>query len=291
MSRDIVLYKVKRDWKRDLVVMAPAETECGRIEFPRDRDTLRIPKAEKNRPLRIRIGQAGLKGLVKGKWEYHTPADREGMRVLISGSGRCGTQAIADFLDGERYEDDAIVSAKHETLYEYILPKLVENDTESVAEMLRGMCHNLESAPYYSLCTRAIRAKTVVHLIRDGRRVVQSGINRGWYQSDNIWNRIKPEMGEDTFSNCCHLWRHSVENMQRCTPHVFRLEDLVRSGDTLRRFLRTIEVRSPRKAIPHANKGRSSSSFTGWTDADRECFTEICGETMDRYYPRWRQEW
>jgi hypothetical protein len=166
---------------------------------------------------------------------------------------------------------------------------LVTGDIQGITNMLNGMLHEIESAPFYALRPETINAELIIHLIRDGRRVVQSGMNRGWYDDDGIWNRIKPVFSKDRFENCCHLWRVTTDNMEQYAQRTFRLEDLTESKDERLRLIQCIGLKPSDRTLPHANQGKASSEFSAWSDRQRAQFDEICGPMMDRYYPGWRQ--
>lgn len=286
-NNELLVYKCLRGWKRSLVLTVDDGQAKTRVEFPKNQDWLLIRGALARGKGVLKVGMSGLKGLVKENVHYVVtpPAQR---RVLISGSGRCGTQAVSHFLDGMQHDDGRFVDARHETLYEFILPMLIKGDIGGITKMLNSMLHEIESAPFYALCPDAIRAELVLHLVRDGRRVVQSGMNRGWYDDDNVWNRIKPVFSQDRFENCCHLWRLTTENMTRHAQHTFRLEDLIASQAERERLLSIIGLKPSGKALPHSNQGKASSDFSQWTQQQKQQFTDICGPMMDLHYPGWR---
>lgn len=289
-ENELVLYKHNRGWKRSLRVTLYEKCHQRKVDFPSNRDWLRIHGAPTFGKCVLRVAAAGLKGLLRES-EYHIVTAPRQRKVVISGSGRCGTQAIARYLDGMQTEDGSVVDSRHETLHEFILPLLINGDKASISDMLKGMQHDIESAPYYALCPETIHADLVIHLIRDGRRVVQSGINRGWYDNDSQWNRIKPVFSTDRFENCCHLWRMTAENMAKHAQHTFRLEDLIASHGERARLRNVIGLRGSERPIPHVNQGNASSGFERWSERQIEQFSDICGRVMDRYYPNWENEW
>jgi len=282
-------YKVCREWKRDLVMTLKLGERKVTVPFPCGKDSLRLDVELVDADCIVSVGQAGFRGLVRGKQDYHvSPRNRT---YLISGSGRCGTQAVAQYLDGMSTSSGRALVARHETLYEYLLPLVRNRDVASVCQIAEGMLHDVESAPYYALIPEAIRADVVIHLIRDGRRVVQSGMNRGWYRDNSIWNQIKPVFSADQFENCCHLWRLAAENMETKTSHVFRLEDIVASSDERQRLMVLLDITTEQDdGFPMANQGDKSSDFAKWSLTQRSAFESICGPVMDRYYPGWRDE-
>jgi hypothetical protein len=212
-------------------------------------------------------------------------------RVLVSGSGRCGTQTLAQWLDGMRFVDGSTVDARHESLARHLLPAIVEGDLDRVGQAAVGQGHDIESSPFYCLTADRLRAGRIVQLVRDGRRVVQSGMNRGWYDNDTIWNRIKPRFSDDRFTNCCRFWHHANAELENVADLRIRLEDLATDAAVQAQFLADLEIAAGDVPFPHANKGQGSSAATGWTEDQRRIFTETCGELMDRYYPDWQADW
>jgi hypothetical protein len=160
-----------------------------------------------------------------------------------------------------------------------------------VARVVRGQEHNIESAPFYALAADQLQAHRIVQLVRDGRRVVQSGANRGWYANDSIWNRVKPRFDGDTFTQCCHFWRHANAELEKVADLRVRLEDLSTDREAQAKLLADLEIAPSNLPFPHANKGKGSSVASHWTEDQRQVFTGICGELMDRYYPDWQENW
>ena len=133
-------------------------------------------------------------------------------------------------------------------------------------------------------------AQKILHIVRDGRRVIQSGLNRGWYQKDDIWEQIKPSFQGSTFQKCCRFWAHMVNQAEQYATKVVRLEDIANSHQALENLIRYLEINPTQKKLPVSNTGRVSSEFSNWTDSQRRQFEEICGGIMDTYYPGWQRE-
>lgn len=285
-NRSIVAYKPFRGWKRDLIVSYKMEDKPYRIRFPREMEQLELDGTLPDNG-RLKVGLAGVRGLIKES-SYYRVQEASSAKVLISGSGRCGTQAISKFLDGLRYKDGRVAVARHETLHEYILPLLRAGDAAAITRIQQGMLHDIECAPYYALCPDAVSAKLIIHMVRDGRRVVQSGMNRGWYNDNTSWNSIKPVLSNDRFENCCHLWRITTENMLKLTDHTFRLEDIIRSSAERDRLTALIGLVPDNQPFPHSNQGQLSSDYHQWTGQQKAAFATICGPLMDTLYSEWR---
>jgi hypothetical protein len=192
-------------------------------------------------------------------------------------------------VDGLVYADGTRLRARHETFAASMLPLIEECDGDRVRSILTTFTHHVESAPYLSLVPESIRDLKVVHVIRDGRRVVQSGLNHGWYQRDNEWNWAKPKFPGGPFEQSCHYWVTTVTNCEQVADVTFRLEDLVGSAQARAELLGFIGVKPSKRPFPKSNRGTHSSSYAQWSEGQQEIFERIAGPVMDRYYPAWRQ--
>lgn len=289
------VFKLPRTWERDLEVhlSVVGGSRPFRVEaFPGEVDHLVLRDLDPDQPLDVRIQSSNLlRRLKRGTADFRIQPRAVPFRIVISGSGRCGTTTLAEYLDGMTFQDGEPVIAQHETLYEYILPWILDGDHDSIRRLVDGMPHNIESAPYFAHVPELISAPTVVHLVRDGRRVSQSGINRQWYETDTIWNLIKPGFEGTVFEKICHFWRHTNEQVEKISTVFVRLEDLSESEKARHDLLDVLGLESSGQVFPHSNKGKAPSGFASWTDEMRETFTGICGEMMDRYYPGWQDTW
>ncbi len=211
--------------------------------------------------------------------------------ILFIGSGRSGTTSISDYLDGLEFNSGAKVCSRHETLFEYVLPALTAGNENDVIQLFSGFRHDIEAFPHLSCIADKLPAKKVVHIIRDGRRVVQSGINRGWYKKDDIWERVKPAFQGSLFEKCCRYWMHQVEYAELYATKTVRLEDLAGSGEELAGLLVYFDIAPTRRTLPRSNSGKIASGFQWWDRKQRDIFCEICGKMMDVYYPSWQAEW
>jgi hypothetical protein len=283
--------KTHLDWRRDRVVTV-RDAAGGLLacrSFPAGSARLSIDGLPPGCPCRVDVAHADLirRWLTRAE-SYQITATPRRLRVVIAGSGRCGTQSLARFLDGLVFRDGTPCNARHETLWEHVLPCLEAGDEASLVQFLQGFQHEVEAAPHFALVPRLLDADTVVHLVRDGRRVVQSGLNRGWYAKVSPWNAIKPDFGGDVFTNCCRFWAHTVDNMDGVADRTVRLEDLSATQTAVASLVADLGLEPTARAFPRENAGRLSSAADGWTARQREIFAECCGAQMDRHYPGWR---
>jgi hypothetical protein len=285
------LFKLNVDWKRERLVevRGPSGARLAATRFAADADVLDLDGLPDDLECTVRIRHAHpLKRLfARAETLCATPAPRR-LRALVSGSGRCGTVSLARYLDGLSFRDGTTCRARHETLWEHVLPPLAAGDRAALGAFLSGFTHHVEAAPHFSLVPDLIDADTVVHLVRDGRRVVQSGLNRGWYDKDSPWNAIKPDFPGDVFEKCCRFWAHTVANMAGVARLTVRLEDVNASTDALAGLLADLDLEPVDAPFPVANTGRRASTFDRWSAREHAVFAEVCGELMDEYYPGWR---
>lgn len=285
--------KLQRRQRRDLTVevFSPAGHPVGTALLPRRVDKVVIEGLDAGSTYTVRVRRTH-------RWSRRRHPERtfsvqprtRDLRVLITGSGRCGTNTVADYLDGQLFADGTPVVARHEPASHWMLDAFIAGDSEFPVLQQRGALHNVESAPYYSIYPDVIRADKVVMLIRDGRRVVQSGVNRGWYVRRSRWDYIKPDYGVGQFESSCRLWVECNQNAMARADHVFRLEDLSLGQDVLREFDAAVGLAPSDKALPHTNRGATTSeSFADWTEEQREVFDAICGDMMDLHYAGWRE--
>jgi hypothetical protein len=286
------LFKADPQWERERLVSVAAPGLATRtLRFPAGLDVLDVVDLPAWADVTVSVHHAHpLRRLVKRPVVLQARPKTRRLRGLITGSGRCGTQSVAHWLDGRTDLDGNVLSARHESLWHYLLPMIAAGRVEDVREIAAGFTHEIECAPHFSLLPAAIDAGAVVRLIRDGRRVVQSGLNRGWYVKEGPWNRVKPVFPGDAFAKSCRFWVHANRNLDRVATHTFRLEDLVASAATRAALLAVLGLPPGGRPLPASNAGQASSQADRWTPQEREVFEEICGELMDEHYPGWRRE-
>jgi hypothetical protein len=177
------------------------------------------------------------------------------------------------------------------------------------------------------LLVRAFPDCRFVWLVRDGRHVVTSGHQRGWFgpeehtdasgpwgrwrlQGDLVGDVPAAEWGRwDPFERCCWLWNYTNRLIQQdlsgLSPdrwQLVRIEELGASIEGLCDFLGTqraafvldrVNGRRTGVAQGRANVVSSVSTWQEWSPSQREVFLRHCGALMDELYPNWRtgDEW
>jgi glycosyltransferase involved in cell wall biosynthesis len=171
---------------------------------------------------------------------------------------------------------------------------------------------------------RAFPDSRYVWLIRDGRQVVCSGLQRGWFterdaaENASAWRRwrlrgdrlgvVDPEEWErwSPFEKNCWLWsytnhliRRDLQRLESDRTFVVRIESLGQSLPELCGYLGITPVpfvisRANRRVADAGASGTTNSverilTWHDWSDDERKTFLRQCGDLMDDMYPDWRQ--
>jgi len=234
------------------------------------------------------------------------------MLALITGSGRCGTNSVAAFLDGRMRMDGRRVVARHETDWPAIVAAMLDGRDDLVDLRLGSLAHDIEVSPFLSLPRRRPLANTgveLIGLIRDGRKTVRSGMTNGWYwnpeRDPGHWVNLQPRFAGDRFERCCRFWAWTYLRLARWGADIFRLEDLTGGPAGRNRLLATLGLAPSCAPFPHRNPTEEPPSGSSppeaatawpspfsdaahWTGRQNRIFERQCGRIMDRYYPLWR---
>lgn len=157
-----------------------------------------------------------------------------------------------------------------------------------------------------------------VWLLRNGRDVVASAMQKQWYTghsethnryadatpTQQAWidGRLRADrLGAMSaaawealprFGKCCWYWQavNAIIRDDLATagvdPFVLRLETLPAQAADLLAWLGVPAVAPP---IPQTNLAqRQPYHWTQWSDAERALFAQVCGAGMDAWYPGWR---
>ncbi len=211
------------------------------------------------------------------------------LRAIGVGSGRCGTTSLAAYLNGMMFSDGVKVDARHESAAYPMLYCIINKQGKFIPEIMNSFTHNIEIAPYFWLTPDVVkRAGKVVQIIRDGRLVVTSGMTRGWYTRNSLWDEIKPEYSGGQFEHCCHYWVNCCKVLKPLAHVTVRCRDMQNSSDTRLSLLRELDIKAQNKPFPKKNLSRKDQKVFEWQDEHHEIFHRICGHYMDEYYPGWQ---
>ncbi|MCP4747600.1 MAG: hypothetical protein GY874_15890 [Desulfobacteraceae bacterium] len=222
--------------------------------------------------------------------KYFTFNGQKKLRVIATGTGRCGTTSLARYLNNALFIDGEVAIARHETLYEIFLTHIINKETEKINDLVFSFPHNIEIAPYFSLYPESLIADRVVMMIRDGRKVVSSGIARGWFTRDTIWDKVKPQYSGSQFEKACKLWKNCNEQVIERADIIVRLEDITISLEEQKRLADAIGVCFDKNnTFPHENVSTNLVKLK-WHKHEHAIFEKHCGKIMDIYYPGWKND-
>ena len=252
--------------------------------------------------------------------------------LFVLNTGRAGSRTIANVLS-----QHPELASTHEPL-----PRLIEETVEyrygrfpadDLAALLaesrppavdgRRYC---ETANRLSLTVPGLASTfpdaQVIWLMRDGRDVVSSGMQRGWFDpsvvKDTPWERHRlrgDELGEisadewaewSPFRRVSWLWRRTneiietdLEALDADRSMKLRLEDLSDRMDDVAEFLDiepinwVVPRQNARAAIPDtgpatANQVKRRYDHNDWSEQQHAEFVAECGSMMDSWYPGWQ---
>ena len=286
----LLLIREHRDWPRPFLIKIKQEGAHWRVPFPADALEVSVPQVRRERPCTVVVKPGDILRRLAGRSASYEVSPEDGLRAVISGTGRCGTKSVSRYLNGLRFEDGTHIQSRHESLSGHMIQHIYDQDADRVSMLVRSFRHHIEVAAHLALVPQAFDGLKVVHLVRDGRRVVQSGLNRGWYQNDNLWNRMKPKFDGDAFTQSCRFWVQMNQTLEGIAGLRVRLEDLISNVVERQKLLEFLEIEDTNVPFPHKNLGAVSSNVESWSPSERATFGRICGDLMDKYYPGWSQE-
>lgn len=252
--------------------------------------------------------------------------------LFVLSTGRAGSRSIANVLS----QHPELVCT-HEPL-----PRLIEETwayrrgllsaAELGAMLAESRPSSLDGRRYCESANRLSLAVPVLAetfpdaqflwLMRDGRDVVSSGMQRGWFDADVVkdtpWERhrmrgdLLGEVDDDEweawtpFRRVSWLWRRTnemigtdLDALDDSRSMQIRLEDLPERMDDVADFLDVARMQwvvprlNARSATPDtgantANQVERRFGFADWSEVQRAEFEAECGSLMDDWYPDWR---
>jgi hypothetical protein len=256
---------------------------------------------------------------------------------FVPNTGRAGSRSVAKILS--QSPDCHCAHEPHPQLVEecaayrygeFEESRLVELLRESRSAEVDGRTYG-ETNNRLSLAIPALVAAfpdaRYVHLIRDGRAFVSSGLQRGWYAPDDptratVWetSRLRADrLGDhtadewaamDPFERICWLWdrtnriiREDLAALPPAASMLVRVEELAQHLDAIASHVGVSPVRwsldranARGSAEEHRETAENSInvvsdvlSWHAWDERQRAVFESRCGSLMDELYPRWRQ--
>jgi len=253
------------------------------------------------------------------------PADLK--PVFIVSTGRTGTQFLAEFFD--HYQE---TMAFHEPspsflrkALKYVRGEIPFNKMKILLQKRRLPYFNLAKRkgcnyyieannrlfPMLAPLEKAFPEARVIHIVRDGRDYVRSGMSRNWYTEEDETRRLKSmAVPEDPwheewhsmsrFEKICWRWQKKNEFIAKNIDNfdhslTVKFEDIFHSNDNrgLRRIADFIGLDSNttdlliEKLISqkiNANKRYEIPKWTEWSLNRQKAFDKIAGSHMRQYY-------
>ena len=232
---------------------------------------------------------------------------------FILSSGRCGTVFLADLLN---QADGATVL--HEPVGLDIMALKGAYDSPAKAlryvrlyrkkkifELVKRFSINTygETTPTLIYHAQALQQCfpncKIIHLVRDGRDVVRSWVNRDVYLKENDWSyrSLKPHATDkyykewpnmDQFEKCCWFWAEHNLWLLKVTTRIVRFEEVITDYIQFRRGIEEplrLEIGEERwRAAVNKPKNASAQSlmphWSAWSVLQTRSFDKICEPVM-----------
>jgi hypothetical protein len=125
----------------------------------------------------------------------------------------------------------------------------------------------------------------IIHLVRDGRDFIRSGMSRVWYRKYSQSERIK---------KIAELWVNNQREIRKNIPKknyggVVRMEDLVKNGlgDFIRDYLKLKFDNNIEMLDIHKTKKYEIEHWNKWTIEQKEIVEKVAGEELKFYGYKW----
>lgn len=133
----------------------------------------------------------------------------------------------------------------------------------------------------------------VVHLVRNGKDVVRSIMNRYSPRLAAVGRKLTPEWRRMTpLQHACWIWTDAVEKVDSFSIPVVKMEDIIISYEVLcTQVTQPLDLPSVRESewamrahrIVNPSSSYTFPSWDSWTRDEKSVFKEMCGGTMERF--------
>lgn len=200
-------------------------------------------------------------------------------------------KAIVDALKSEKKANQYINSFRKKYLY----LKLKNKDINTYGEVNSNLRYHAK------ILKNNIPNVKILHLVRDGRDVVRSIMERNHYTEDGIGHHSLSPSKDDyyfdewknmsRFEKVCWLWKDANEVVEPFSDEMIKFERLINDYDYFNKKIElklninigydlwNNEVNSPK----NITKKREFPHWDNWNKNQLEDFNEICGELMNKY--------
>ncbi len=241
----------------------------------------------------------------------------------VLSTGRCGTRTLAhllDLADGATVEHEPLprLNRQCREVYEQWATRpepyrlLIEACREDVVykayEDGQAYGETANRLTYFAPAIREVFTNSkFLHLVRDPRHVVRSGMDRGWYDT-NKWDegRIVPRTGDpyhdrwdemSLFERCAWFWyetnrfaREFTDSLEPGRAMTVRAEDLFAGNpETVAAVFDFLELEAPKpKRVAKVlgtkanyQRRRTFPDVAEWSDDQNEALRGVAGPMMD----------
>jgi hypothetical protein len=238
---------------------------------------------------------------------------RQHRLFLILSTGRTGTTWLADLLNqapgacvmhepvpGERY-DHARAFTHPETARTYLL-KFRLSEMALRCQLQNPLVYgevNGNLRRHAAAFKELVPDISIIHLVRDGRKVVRSIFGRRSFTDRDDRNLIPPSMdldpeiwtGMSRFEKICWMWAYENAYLRRYAAYTIRFEDIISDYTTFEAQIATplgleLSKTTWQESVQHTKNETTEykiGPWENWTPEQQEQFTRICDQEMQIY--------
>ncbi|QTA83260.1 p-loop domain-containing protein [Desulfonema limicola] len=264
----------------------------------------------------LRVAYFYLIKIIGPNYEDSVKILRSKKPFLITSTGRTGTTLLAKMLNA--ISENYIV---HEPVQEeqYYHAQAIMNHIEALPYIenfrLSEMAYriNKTNCNRYGEVNSALRRHivelknrapffTIIHIIRDGRNVVTSMLNRNSLTiNDRVYNTMIPPKKDinpeewsvmNRFQKICWMWAYENRYMREHCDYSVRFENLISDYEYFRQNILVplnlnlsyeIWEQFIKNPVNTNDSVIKSNSYKEWTDEQKAYFWEICGPEMKQF--------
>lgn len=221
------------------------------------------------------------------------------VRFLVTGHGRSGTYWLARLLDEDK---EAVVHHEPIGLDKQMYNRLRTGEVppKSYLEVRRVLMERVWSGArhqayaevnsYLRYCAFEYHVEfnvPVVAIIRDGKKVIRSMMERGMYY--HLGRPPIPAPGKNRFEQCCNYWQETYERLIAQGIPIFVLETMNEDFVYFEEFCKILNVSISKKTwLQYAGQRMNTSLSEGQyvlMEEEKEAYQKICGQMYEQFLP------
>lgn len=232
---------------------------------------------------------------------------------FITGMGRSGTTFLVNLLNNvqgtsvyhEVYPDfDALIDAYYDpdeayNYFNYRRKKIIAARINKINCQIYGEVNSL--LRYHVDVLSKFNNVRLFHLVRDGRSVVQSIMNRTAFTSDDekITGKIKPKKNDpyykvwpemSRFEKVCWYWADTCSFLLQKSLPTVRFDDIIQSYEQFEsQLLNPLQInfsydlwQTERHKPKNVNQKYTFPGWEDWNNWHKDRFLKICGVVMSK---------